>query len=134
MARRLGIKRSGVIIVSIMVLIMLLFPPWQKVGVWREWNTGNVANGSLNRSLNRWYFGYIPEYRPIWSQPVYKDIMRIDPFYKYSSGFRRGLKSGEEYELIATQYTFDWLIILIQLTLAIPFLWLDTSNTKKKLP
>ena len=129
---RLGIKSSGLIVFGSLLFVMLLFPPCHKVGVWREWQTGDIANGSLNRWLNRWYFGYIPQYHPVWQQPIFKDDRRLDPFLKHSPGFRYNFAPGQEYELIATQFTIDWLVVLIQIGLITPFLWLDVSKPSKK--
>ncbi len=128
MRQRLGIKRSGLIVFSSALFLMLLFPPWRKVGVWREQQTGTVTNSSLNRSLNRWWFGYIPQYHPLWNQPVFKE----DPSWKGSIGFNvRFTPAGPIYELGATQYTIDWLILLIQTGLVSPLLWLDFLKSKE---
>jgi hypothetical protein len=82
-------------------------------------------------------FGYIPRYHPLWSQPTSKEdevrAKRRARSLNHSLGARYKISiNGPTYELTATHFTVDWLILSIQLGFFSPLLWLSLAKLAKK--
>jgi len=86
----------------VLALLLLLFLPWKKEGEWRNMQTGTIAVGSQRNFLNRWYFGYIPEYHWFGYRPtLYKE-----------EGVSRNY-----YQIISKTLVIDWGFFLFELLL-----------------
>jgi len=49
------------------LLLMAAIPPWRRDGQWLRESTGQSASTLRDFELDRWYFGFQPYYRPLWS-------------------------------------------------------------------
>lgn len=91
-------------------LLIVVLLPWRNEGEWRNTRTNLMAHGSARASLNRWYFGYLPEYHWVGYRPT-KHIVR--------DGFENVLPNDRDvYQIMSRTLVIDWAFLLTEIILA----------------
>jgi hypothetical protein len=109
---------------GVFLLLMICFPPLRRVGNWTEPTTNFPLPRHLENSYDRAFFGYIPTYAWIGrcastEVPDMSSTLRIAP--------------GAAYHLDTIKWRVDWVILAIQLGVALlfafPFLLAQNAPT-----
>lgn len=86
------------------LLGMAACPPWQRDGQWLLERTGQRASLAMDCGLDRWYFGFQPQYRPLWSRSniASSRVVRVE------------WQRHAMYRLQSQKWSIDWILLGLQ--------------------